>query len=140
MPPSEPLDDLLYDTSTDIIKILTPNGNRMRDDWIIATSVIVVIIFMAICVGIGTWKCKVMHTAFIHVHNKSHRFEPINISETITHFNNQASDVDLAQSQGSPRFNITNSHMTLEEAIQISKAIDGSRSWTFESSRRQKPE
>ncbi|ESU37222.1 Hypothetical protein DHA2_152998 [Giardia duodenalis] len=140
VPPSEPLDDLLYDTSTDIIKILTPNGNRMRDDWIIATSVIVVIIFMAICVGIGTWKCKVMHKALIHVHNKSHRFEPINISETITHFNNQASDVDLAQSQGSPRFNITNSHMTLEEAIQISKAIDGSRSWTFESSRRQKPE
>ncbi|EFO65638.1 Glycosaminoglycan polysaccharide lyase, putative [Giardia lamblia P15] len=140
VPPSKPLDDLLYDTSTDTIDILSPTENKRRADWMIAILVIVAVMLIAVCMAIGIWKCITIRRAFVHVKGELRKLEPINLPETITHLNTQELNVNLAQNQMSPRFNITNDYLALEEVIQISRAIDGSKSWTFENYRKQKPE
>ncbi|EFO64767.1 Hypothetical protein GLP15_4186 [Giardia lamblia P15] len=131
VPPSKPLDDLLYDTSTDIINLPNNTENTKRIDWAIVAPVSIAVVLIAVCAVIGIWKFLSVRKSIACVREELQTFKPINIPNTITRPDSRASDASLIQSPISPEFNISNNCMTIEDTVRISQRLKGSQSRVF---------
>ncbi|ESU37611.1 Hypothetical protein DHA2_152664 [Giardia duodenalis] len=131
VPPSEPLDDLLYDTSTDVINISNNTESTKRVDWAVVAPISIAVVLIAICAAIGIWKFLSVRKRIVNVKEELQSFRPINIPDTITRPDSRASDASLIQSSVSPEYNISKNCMTIEDTVRISQRMKGSQSRVF---------
>ena len=131
VPPSKPLDDLLYDASTDVINIPNNNESTKGVDWAIVAPVIVAVLLILLCVAIILWKFLSVRKNLAHIKEEIRGTKTINMPDAITRPDSRASDANLLQNSTSPDFTISSTCPTIEDTIRMSKRMKASQSRVF---------